>query len=133
MKKVSFEQFNNRMQEVAKARRIFIESGLTNNISDAFALYQDIFAEEQMEVFVTTMASGNRPITPIDDYVRPRCPECDVDLRLIIGTTDPDGKEWPTAWYCEQCFTYFYQNKTVVELMQELKKKGDEVENEQPQ
>jgi hypothetical protein len=123
MKRIPYDEFIKRTIEVSKARKIFIESGLTKNISDAFFLYQEILAEEKMEVFVSTMVAGNRAMSPIDDYVRPQCPECNIDLRLILNPVDEFGKQWPTGWYCEKCLITFYQDKNVVELMQELEKK----------
>lgn len=123
MKRLTYSEFSKRAEELAKARAIFVDSGFTNNISVAFDIYMNMLAEEEIQQFISTAMAGSRPMTPLDDYVRPKCPECGIDLRLALGVDDMDGKKWPTAWYCEQCFTYFYNDKTVIELMQELKKK----------
>ena len=121
MKKLTFEEFNKRTQEVAKAHKIF--SNLTNdNISVSFAIYQEVLGEEQMEVFISTAEGGNRTMTALDDYERPRCPECNTELRLKLNPIDSDGKPWKTAWMCTQCQAEFYSEKTVPELMAELKK-----------
>ena len=117
--KMTFEEFSKRTTEIAKANKIF--GNLTdNNISISFAIYQEILAEETMEVFVSTAAGGNRAPTPMDAHVRPKCPECDVDLRLKIGPIDADGKRWETAWVCTKCLAEFYSEKTVDEWMKEL-------------
>ncbi len=119
MKKLTFEEFNRRAIEVTKARKIF--APLTNNITEAFALYQAILAEEEMAVTVSTREYGNRAMTPLDDLRRPRCPECDTNLRLKVGKIlDGNGKEWPTAWVCEKCKAEFYSEKTADEWMKEL-------------
>lgn len=121
MKKVSFEQFNHRIQEVAKARAIFIPN-ITKNISVAFQLYLDVLAEEQLGAFVTSAAYGSKPMSPLDDYERPKCQECGEDLLLKIGSKDESDKAWETSWYCEKCFSEYYSTKTVQEWMNELVK-----------
>jgi len=119
MKKLNFAEFTKRTMEIAKARKIFIPH-ITNNISVAFDLYQEVLAEEKMEVFVSTMTAGHRPMSPMDDYERPRCPECNTELRLKIFAKDPDGREWPTSWICTNCLAEFYSEKTDLEWRQEL-------------
>ena len=120
MKKLTHTEFQHRVNEVNKAYRIF--SPLTNNMTEAFRLYQEVLAEERMEVFVST-AAGNRPLTPLDDFERPKCPECNLDLRLKVGAKDQNEKEWSTAWLCEKCLVEFYSDKTVQEWMNELRKR----------
>lgn len=121
MKKMTHEEFVKRTQEIAKANRIF--GNLTdNNISLSFAMYQEILAEEKMEVFVSTSQGGNRPPTAMDEYKRPKCPECDIDLRLKLNPLDAEGKKWNTAWVCVKCQAEFYSEKTVEDWMGELKK-----------
>ena len=121
MKKLSYAEFQNRVNEVSKAAKIF--APLTNNISEAFKLYQEVLAEEKMEVFISTSVGGNRPMTAIDEYERPKCPECDIDLRLKVFPLDADGTRWNTAWVCVKCQAEFYSEKTVPEWMNELRKK----------
>jgi hypothetical protein len=90
MKKMTHEEFIQRTNEVAKANRIF--GNLTdNNISLSFQMYQEILAEEKMEVFISTSMGGNRRPTPMDAYERPKCPECHLDMRLRIDALDVEG------------------------------------------
>ncbi len=121
MKKLNYEEFQKRINEVNKAYRIF--SPLTNNMTEAFRLYQEVLAEERMELFVSTEVMGNRPLTPMDDFERPNCPECETDLRLRINAKDVTGKLWKTSWVCEKCNAEFYSDKTVQEWMNELEKR----------
>ena len=121
MKKLNYAEFQQRVNEVNKAAKIF--APLTNNISEAFRLYQEVLAEEQMEVFVSTAMIGNKPMTPMDDFERPKCPECQVDLRLRVGVKDENEKVWTTAWICEKCQAEFYSDRTVQEWMNELKRR----------
>jgi hypothetical protein len=121
MKKIDFTEFQKRINEVNKAYRIF--KPLTNNMTEAFRLYQEVLAEEKMEVVVSSATGGNRPVTPMDDFERPQCPECQIDLRLRVGAKDENEKEWNTAWYCEKCKAEFYSDKTVQEWMNELQRR----------
>jgi hypothetical protein len=120
MKTMTFDEFSKRVNEVAKARKIFIPT-VTNNISMAFDLYQEVLAEEKMEVFVTTAMGGNRSLEPMDDFETPKCPECQSSMRMRVMAKDADGKEWPTSWYCTTCFSEYYSEKTIADWMKELK------------
>jgi hypothetical protein len=121
MKKMNYEEFQKRVTEVNKAAKIF--APLTNNISEAFKLYQEVLAEERMEVFISTSVGGNKSPMMMDEYSRPKCPECDVDLGLRLFAVDGDGKRWATSWVCVKCEAEFYSEKTVPEWMNELRKK----------
>lgn len=118
---MNYEEFQKRLTEINKAERIF--EPLTNNISKAFKLYQEVLAEEQMEVFISTSEGGNKSPRMMDEYNRPKCPECNIDLGLKVQPVDPDGTRWNTAWVCVQCQAEFYSEKTVDEWMSELRKK----------
>jgi transposase-like protein len=69
---------------------------------------------------------GNKPMTPMDDFERPKCPECQNELRLKLGAKDQDGKEWNSSWVCTQCLAEFYSEKTAQEWMNELRRKDVE-------
>lgn len=121
MEKLTYEEFTKRTIEVARANKIF--GNLTdNNISLSFAMYQEVLNEKEMEVFISTSMGGNRPPTMIDEYKRPKCPECNIDMRLRVDALDAEGTRWATAWVCVQCMAEFYSDKTVKEWMEELKK-----------
>lgn len=121
MKKLAYEEFQKRTQEVLKAQRIF--GNFSDNISVSFAIYQEVLAEEKMEVFISTSVGGKRPLTAIDEYDRPKCPDCTIDMRLRVEAVDENGKHWNTAWVCVKCQAEFYSENTVGEWMRELKKK----------
>ena len=121
MKKMNYEEFSKRTIEVAKAMKIF-SPHITNNISEAFEIYQKVLAEEEMSVFISTAIGGNKPPSIIDGYERPKCPECGKDMRLKIKTEDQSGKEWNTSWNCIECSTEYYSYKTLKEWMEELRK-----------
>lgn len=93
MKKLSLHDFQERLLEVANARKIFINSGLTNNVTHAFQLYQEILAEERMTEFIT---SKEEPF----DNMRPKC-ICGKTMRLNPMPCKINGIVYPSTWICK--------------------------------
>ena len=120
MKKLTHTEFQHWVNEVNKAYRIF--SPLTNNMTEAFRLYQEVLAEERMEVFVST-AAGNRPLTPLDDFERPLCPDCNSPMRFRI--IPPNDENVNTQLVCENCDLVLDSEKTIQEWYKILEKKSD--------
>ena len=118
---MNFDEFNKRVNEVNKAYRIF--SPLTNNMTEAFRLYQEVLAEERMELFVSTEVMGNRPLTPMDDFERPLCPDCNSPMRFRI--IPPNEENVNTQLVCENCDLVLDSEKTIQEWYQLLEKKSD--------
>ena len=121
MKTMNYNEFLHRTLEVNKAYRIF--SPLTNNMTEAFRLYQEVLAEERMELFVSTAVMGNRPITPMDDYERPLCPDCNSPMRFRMIPPNDEGVN--TQLVCENCDLVLDSEKTIQEWYQLLEKKSD--------
>jgi hypothetical protein len=121
MKTMNFDEFQHRTNEVNKAYRIF--SPLTNNMTEAFRLYQEVLAEEKMELFVSTAVMGNRPMTPMDDFERPVCPDCNSPMRFRILQPNDEGVN--TQLVCEGCDLVLDSEKTIQEWYQLLEKKND--------
>jgi len=120
MRDLTYTEFQSRINETAKARKIFIKSGITKNITEAFQLYQDILADEQMEVMIT------KTQMPFENIERPRCEECDSELKLSPRPQRIDGKLYPTTWMCESCGMEYYTEKTAEEWYEELRKDKNE-------
>lgn len=120
MKTMNYNEFQHRILEVNKAYRIF--NPLTNNMTEAFRLYQEVLAEEKMEVFISTAVS-NRPMTPIDDYERPLCPDCNSPMRFRV--LQPNNEGVNTQLVCEGCDLVLDSEKTIQEWYQLLEKKND--------
>lgn len=122
MKKLTYEEFNDRVQAVDRARKIFIESGITKNITHAFKLYQEILAEQEREIFITSTNGGKLP-SVLDKYARPKCSQCDSDMGLRI-IDEPKGYKnvngYKTCWECYNCAHEEYSYKTIEEWMKEL-------------
>jgi hypothetical protein len=121
MKTMNFDEFQHRILEVNKAYRIF--KPLTNNMTEAFRLYQEVLAEERMEIFVSTAVMGNRPITPMDDFERPVCPDCNSPMRFRV--LQPNNEGVNTQLVCEGCDLVLDSEKTIQEWYQLLEKKND--------
>lgn len=121
MKKLGYEEFQKRVNEVNKAFRIF--SPLTNNMTEAFRIYLEVLAEEQYDLFISAEVYGNRPMTPIDDYERPLCPDCNSPMRFRILQPNDEGVN--TQLVCEECDLVLDSEKTIQEWYQLLEKKSD--------
>jgi hypothetical protein len=121
MKKLTFEEFQNRVNEVNKAYRIF--KPLTNNMTDAFILYQEVLAEEKMDVMIPASSMANRPMTPFDDKERPLCPDCQSPMRFRPVPQNDEGVN--TQLVCENCDLVLDSEKTIQEWYQMLEKKND--------
>jgi len=132
VKTLTFDEYQERLQAIQRARRIF--SSLTgNNITKSFAAYQEILAEQERDAFVSTKQAGSRSQTFLDEYERPECPRCGKEL-LLRGNLNrlnkkQNTKGWETCWFCpdsfleEGCFHEEYSYKSISDWLNILKKK----------
>jgi hypothetical protein len=120
MKKLTYSDFVDRAAAVQRARKIFIESGLTNNITTAFALYQVIFADREREIFIT----GDWRGTFMDRFERPLCPECGTGLRFRIMPENTEGIKTQLICPRADCDTVLNSENDIPWWMRELKKKN---------
>lgn len=121
MKELTEEEFTDRIMAVQRAQKIFIESGLTNNITTAFQIYQTVFAEREREIFLSTQFHGNRPRSAMDKYERPKCPECGADMMFRQVPENPEGIK--VQLVCTKCDTVLSSEKSLEEWMTMLRKK----------
>lgn len=136
MKKLSREEFNDRMLALAKAKKIFIDSGMTNNITVAFDLYQDVLAERErpLQLDSREQAADQRPsfgppkiIIPVDvELEKPTCPDCDEVLALREAMDDEKKEGYLSAWVCNKCGYEGLSEKSVMRWIRELPEKGAE-------
>jgi hypothetical protein len=122
MNKLSEQEFNDRAMALQRARKIFIESGLTNNITVAFAVYQTIFAEREREIFLDTMVYGNAPKTVMDRYERPKCPDCNSDFKFRQVDENPEGVKTQLVCSNTECDTVLNSENDLQWWMENLKK-----------
>jgi hypothetical protein len=118
MKKLTEEEFQDRMLALQRATSIFIETGLTNNITSAFQAYQVIFAERERQIFMST-AFENRPRTAMDKYERPKCPECESDMMFRQVPENPEGIK--VQLVCTKCDTVLNDTNSLEWWMTELR------------
>ena len=109
MRRMEFNEFNTRTRAVAKARRIFIGSGITKNITHAFELYQGVLAEEERLIHVQ----------PIPDKFREKCPSCNDPMKIGPINNTPGnqiGGDWKSQWYCGKCDESVFDLRTVNQI-----------------
>lgn len=122
MKKLTQQEFTERMEAIQRAQRIFIESGLTNNITVAFQIYQEVFAERERQLFITEQYGDYKPGGNLSRYERIPCPDCDSNMFL----SQADGSEGSkTMLACTKCDTRLASDKSVEEWMEALKRRPD--------
>ena len=119
MKNLTYDEFQNRLQAFNRARKVFIESGLTKNISHAFEAYQEILADEHRSLTIT-----GKPRT-MPEGIRVRCKICGKGMGLGPVNTMPGdqiGGDWKSQWYCTNCDESIFNMETVQEIMQSGRK-----------
>lgn len=108
---------------IQRARRIFIESGLTDNITTAFQIYQEILAERDRELTITREMApeeyGGFVIREDDLF---DCPNCG-DKMYIRFFTNPGEGEAKSQVVCrnDKCDTIYDSDKTASEWIQYFK------------
>lgn len=133
MKRLGKEEFINRVNEVAKAMKIFIPA-ITDNVNIAFDIYQRVLADDdkQMAIMISKRDKAGQHINPLlRDLHGPACPECGNQYMTLHGdSVDVDGIKWKSAWECTKCLSIFYSEKTAADWMNELGVREDEVKND---
>ena len=125
MNKLTQEEFEDRTKAVARARRIYIN--LTGgNITDAFQLYQEVLAEQEREVIINTLTSGNRTRTLFDNFDRPKCPTCGA--LLMFRPVAPNNEGTQVQLVCEnpQCDMVLNSPESLQEWADKLRKEADD-------
>ena len=90
MPPLSRQQFAARLAHVARARRIFINTGITNSVDDAFQMYLSVFDELHLD------AAAPLPSSPVSRA----CPICGLKpLSFLRGCCGGS----PSSWSCPRC------------------------------
>ena len=110
-----------RLTIINKASRLYVDTGITRNITEALRMYleNDAGPDEQIPLFITTPEIHQ--LQKILKQVRPRCDECDSELHFQVNAHDPTGQTYPTAWICKTCGIEYYSDKTPAEWLEELR------------
>ena len=98
MKRLTYEEYNDRVKTIAAANKIFGE--LTdNNMTRSFEAYQLILADHERSIFLSTQQANRRQgLFDSELFDRPECPECGRDL-LYFDQTNEDS-EYNSLWRC---------------------------------
>jgi hypothetical protein len=117
MKTLTEEEFKDRLSAIQRSRRIFVETGLTNNITTAFEVYQSILAERDREIFMNTIVNGNRNPALMDKFERPKCPECNFDLMFRVVPPNDEGVVTQLVCNNPSCDVVLNSDKSLNEWM----------------
>ena len=124
MKKLTAEEFQERIEALARARKIF--GPLTeNNITRAFEAYQEILAEQERDIFLSTQTEGRRPRTMMDLYERPRCPDCGSNMLFRVLPENPEGIKTQLVCESRKCKTILNSENDIRWWMTILRRKTD--------
>jgi len=111
---------------VQRARTIFIQSGITNNISTAYEMYQELLAERDRELIMKAewKINGN-PRSIMDRYERPKCPECDADMLFRLIPANVEGVNTQLVCGNKECSVVLDSEMTIRDWMNVLEKKEE--------
>ena len=123
MKELTEEEFNDRMGALTRAGRIFPD---VLNISDRFAIYQEVFAEREREIFLSTQVYGNKPRTPMDRYERPLC-ECGSEMAFRMVPLNDEGIKVQLVCTNEKCDIVLNSDNDIQWWMANLKVKDERI------
>jgi hypothetical protein len=122
MKNLTEEEFKDRTMAILRARKIFIKSGITDNITLAFELYQKVCAEREREIFLSPRYGGKIP-TIMDKYSRPKCPDCNMDMMFRVIPQNEEGIKTQLVCSSDICDTVLNSENDLGWWMQKLRKK----------
>ncbi len=130
MKELTYEEFRDRIMAEQRSRKIFVETGLTKNITVAFQAYQKLLAERDREVFLTNQMRKGSGHTQYmyEKYQMPDCPLCKMTLTLW-PITIPEGPAnrngYKSHYLCENphCSYEKYSTEEMIEELQKHKPK----------
>jgi hypothetical protein len=120
MKKMGMAEFEDRVLALQRARKIFIETGLTNNVTHAFEAYQEILAEQERERTLSKSLIERDP-TFMDRYERPRCPTCGAEL--LFRQVNAEGIRTQLVCSNQKCDTVLNDEHPLQWWMDNLKVK----------
>jgi len=128
MKVLTHTEFSDRVQAVQRATQIFGHM-TDNDITKAFTAYQLVLAETPRRIMLNTQTHGNRAPTILDQYERPKCPDCGADM--MIRRVPPNDEGVNTQFVCsnDACDTVLDSPMTLQEIIQELEQEKKEKEN----
>lgn len=112
---------------VLQARREYIQTGATKNITTALAM----LCKDRPEICAPikqrlTGREADRPPTILDEYERPACRKCGAPMYWKNGCSLCRGRVKKNRWICKDCGFIRYTKRTLKEEIQRLKRKTGE-------
>jgi len=126
MKRLTEEEFNDRVQAFIRAEKIFVKSGITDNITEAFRIYQAVLADRERELHVAPSEHGFMPGSPLNRYERPQCPECGAFMGLRNVPENEDGIKTQLVCMNDACDVVLDSELTIDQWRDKLKVRKDE-------
>jgi hypothetical protein len=128
MKELTKEEFADRAQAIANARKIFVPH-FTRNISIAFEIYQEMLAEQKRKIVLEKERS--RDYGPLEGLIRPMCPDCEIEMHLRLITCKHGPKNrfgWRSSWMCpnDECCYETFSKKDLQGWIDTLEKKEEQ-------
>lgn len=114
--------YSKRRELVFEATERFINTGITNNITEAMEM---LMAERPEDERVPIMVSTKEMPSPrgrLERLERPKCELCYRPMRLRIGRPQDDFK---TSWVCEHCLVEEFTDYPVEYWLATLPRKKD--------
>ena len=124
MNRLTQQEFQDRTEAVARARKIFIDLA-GGNITNAFTLYQEVLAEQERAVIINTLTSGNRPPALFDQFERPKCPDCGANLMFRGVPANPEGIKVQLVCENPECDLVLNSEMSIEEWAEELRRENE--------
>lgn len=119
MKKLTKEEFNDRIQALQRAKKIFLP--LTDgNITLAFEAYQEILAEQERRINVSAKQVVGMTTSPFNNLERPKCPECGEVMNLRPVPANDEGINSQLVCANPKCDTVLDSELTLQQWMEKL-------------
>lgn len=109
---------------ISRAKKEFMATNKTKNISEAFRLFIEAHPEECAGIPATiTPREIDRPQTVLDDYERPACRKCGEPMFWKSGCASCRGPVKKNQWICKGCGFKRITKDTLEEALFKLRKK----------
>lgn len=129
MRKLTYDEFQDRLQAEQRAKRIFLHM-TGGDVAKAFEAYQDILAETQRPVIVPAASMQGMTGSAFDGLKhRPKCPECGMDMNLRAVPDNIEGVKSQLVCSDPKCTVVLDSELTISEWYDLLKQMSDEEPN----
>lgn len=116
---MNVQEYQIRINMIAKAKIMFPDE---RNLSIVLERYLETIPEaERIPVFISS-ADSNRPLTFVDNYIRPCCPECEA-IDMMLGILQENEQGYKTFWECQKCDVRFYSTDDIDTVLRQLERK----------